>query len=136
MKLSEALERVGAIYVPGVVKYYGQLNPDPWQAAHDELEKVAGIFDEDIVSAATARFVSRCEELVKRFKQDGQQSKSVSPADAMALGSTQRVSAHLSRRFKKCCRCDAKKDLKIVPVGDGSMDVQVICEACAKNGTT
>lgn len=126
MTLSQALDRVSSHYVPGVVKYYGQLTPDPWQSAHDELERIAGIFDPAIVEPATERFVTRCLELIERFKQDGKASKSTSPADAFAM-SPESVAAHHSRKQKHCAVCESKEGLKIVAATPGSMDVVLLC---------
>lgn len=130
MTLSKALAVVNERYVPGIVAYYGKLTPDPWQAAHDELEKIAGRFDDAIVSATCERFVVRCTELIERFKREGKVSNSVAPSDAFAMGEN-RVQEHLSRKRKECIHCGGKVGLKIVPVSEGSIDVKVICSQCA-----
>lgn len=129
MKIHEALDIVSRFYRPGVAGYFAQFSPDPWQAAHDELERVAGVFDPDIVAPAASRFVERCRELVSRFIQDGKPSSSVSPSDAFTMTRTS-VDAHMSRRFKRCARCESRESLKIVPIADGGIDVQLICGKC------
>ena len=127
MTITQALDAVSAKYVPGTVAYYAKLIPDPWQSAHDELEKLAGRFDDDYVSAALARFVERCTELTERFKRDATPSQSVSPVDAFSMSDGARVQAHMSRKFKRCVRCDSQVGLRIVPVSPGSMDVMLLC---------
>lgn len=135
MTLSQALDRVSSSYVPGIVKYYGQLTPDPWQSAHDDIEKIAGIFDPSIVEPATDRFVSRCLELIERFKQDGTPNKSTSPADAFAMTPAS-VAAHHSRKRKHCAVCESKEGLKIVRVSPDSLDVVLLCQTHAEKRMT
>lgn len=132
MTLSQALQRVSEFYVPGVVKYYAQITPDPWQMAHDDLERIAGNFDPVVVNPATERFVERCRELVRRFADDAAPAKSVSPADGFAM-SRRAIDAHMSRKQKKCAVCDSKEGLKIVPVEPGSMDVMLVCQHHARS---
>lgn len=131
MKLSEALQSVSRIYVPGVAKYYAQLNPDPWQAAHDELENIIGVFDEAKCGPTCERFVSRCSELILRFKQEGRPSKSVSGADAFTMASRESIDAHLSRKLKRCAKCEVKTGLDIYPVLGSDTDVFLLCKQCA-----
>lgn len=133
MTLSQALERVNQAYVPGIVKYYGKLNPDPWQAAHDELDRIAGTFDPSIVVPATERFVSRCLDLIERFKQDGRASKTTSAADGFAM-TPESVARHHSRKLKQCARCESNLGLKIVPVTAGGVDVMILCAEHAAEG--
>lgn len=131
MTISEALDQVARIYEPGVVKYYERLNPDPWLAAHEELEKFAGVFSEALVSPACEKFVNRCTELVTRFKQEGRPSKSVSGADAFAMASRESIDAHLSRKLKRCAKCEVKTGLDIYPVLGSDTDVFLLCKQCA-----
>lgn len=135
MTISQALDRVNQAYTPGVVKYYAQLKPDPWEAAHLELEKIAGVFDPAIVEPACERFVNRCLELIERFKQDGKVSQSTSPADAFAMGGEKRVQAHHSRKQKHCAQCESKEGLRIVRVSPESLDVVLLCAAHAQRRT-
>lgn len=131
MTLSKALEAVSARYVPGTVAYYAKMNPDPWQTAHDELERIAGIMDEATVTPILERFVQRCAKMVEDYvASKAPKSKSVSAADAFALCSNEAVTAHFSRKRKECAKCETKSDLKIVPVRPGSMDVMLMCRSC------
>lgn len=130
MKVSEALEKVSQIYVPGVVKYYGKMDNDPWQQMHDDLEQIIGIQDEDIVSAACTRFVSRAQELIDRFKRDHGPSKSFDPADAFTIGNEDRHNNQWSVRRKRCALCSGGKDLTLEPVGPNALEVRVICASC------
>lgn len=135
MTLYEALDRVSGFYVPGVVRHYAKMNPDPWQAAHDDLERVAGILDEATIAPVLERFIKRCADLVEQYKGLAKPQSSVSPIDAFIVGKVARVEAHISRRLKRCIRCDGKEGLKIVPLETGSIDVTLVCAACLAKGS-
>jgi len=134
MTFSQALQIVGSRYVPGVVRYYARMTPDPWQAVHDDVEKLHSIKDTEMQNLLLERFVDRCTDLIERFKRETGSSPSISPADALALGSEKAIHAHLSRKHKRCASCDTKEGLKIVPVHPGSMDVMLVCAGCAVKG--
>jgi hypothetical protein len=134
MNLSDAIEAVGRFYVPGVAKYYGQLNPDPWFQAHEELEQVALQCKPELTAAAAERFVERCRELVDRFKREGTPPRrGTSIADAFYSGDADRITMHRSRKVKQCFRCETKADLTIQSRGE--VDVVVVCRPCQSKGT-
>jgi hypothetical protein len=135
MKVTEAIDRVGALYVPGVVAYYGRLTPDPWQKAHDDLERLAGVVDENELTAPLEQFIARCSELIERFKREGSPSKIQAP-EAFLMASARQVQAHMSRKHKRCARCDSKENLRIVPASPGSMDVMLLCLGCQAKGNS
>lgn len=133
MKVSEALDRVGQIYVPGLAAYFEQFKPDPWLAAHEDLERVMIAGDEAMTEAAADGFLNRCTELVDRFKRDGVPPTKMDPVrDGFNLGNVGRVAAHMSRKNKDCAKCGSKEKLKIVPVQKGGTDVMLLCESCLK----
>lgn len=134
MQISEALDKVGGAYVPGTVAFYAKQSPDPWQSAHDELERIAGRFDEDIVGPTCDAFVSRCLELIEHFKRIGIPQKNVMPVDAFAMGDYQRVRSWQSRKFKECITCGSKEGLRLVAVS-GSTEVKIACAAHASGVT-
>lgn len=130
MKIAEALDRVNSIYVPGTAKYYGALDPDPWQQAHDDLEAVMQKRDWRMTESACDRFVARCEDLINRFKAEGRAPKGVSIADAVFLGDEKRVKSWQSRTAKHCVKCEGKENLTLVPKSQDSMDVAIVCKGC------
>jgi len=112
MKLSEALEKVNAIYVPGCVAYYEAHKPDPWQAAHDELESI-DFKNEEAVSQAAERFVSRCQKLITRYVEDREAPPTkISIIDAFSLGSEKNLEAKTSVVEKKCWACGEQRNIK------------------------
>lgn len=131
MRVTEALEVIARLYVPGTVHHFSKKDPDPWQKAHDDLERIAGIVDDDTIAPVVDRFVQRCAELIEEFKREGAASKSVAPIDAHILGERDRVDAYLSRKNKHCAKCRSKENLKIVPFRVGSLEVQVLCGPCS-----
>ena len=134
MTISEALGCVSKVYVPGVVKYYSGMNPDPWQRAHEELEKIVCIKDDLLKTTALARFVTRSSELVDRFKKESTIIDcEASPADAFAIGDLARVKQFQSIRYRECVRCNSKKDLVIMKCGEDEMQAQIMCRPCMKD---
>ena len=130
MKLYEALTKVSAITVPGVVAYYAKQNPDLWQAAFDELDQISNTFDPLIVEPVTNRFVNRCIELIDRFKREGEFSISVSPADGFAMGSEKRLEQQASIKQKRCLHCGSANDLTLQRIEKKSFDLQIVCMDC------
>jgi hypothetical protein len=131
VRVSEALNAVSRIYVPGVAKYYDALKPDPWFAAHEELEKVMLEGDQAAIESAADRFVARMTELVERFKREGAPSKGVSAADGLFMGDDKRVRGWQSRKAKECVQCGTKEKLKLMSNPKDKVDVVVICHDCA-----
>lgn len=130
MNLSQALSAVGKHYVPGVVKYYSQLSPDPWQLSHDELEQVALLDEHKLISTACERFVSRCIQLIDQFKENGLFTTKVSIADAFAIGDEARVKAIESVKSRSCYQCESKDGIQIESYGDNKLEVRVVCRHC------
>lgn len=133
MRASEALEAVGKMYVPGVVDYYAKRTPDPWQEAHDRLEKAMIVCDEELTSRACDLFVSRCRSLVEHFLAQRKSAKPMTPADAFTMGDETRVDEWYSIKYKQCVRCQNKEGLKLLSIRPGSMDVVIICRKCEKS---
>lgn len=129
MKVSEALEQVSKMYVPGVVAYYGKMRPDPWEQVLSDFEKIMQSHNQDLIEAAAERYVSRSCELIRQFKENQIVSKRVTPMDGFAMGSEQRVEAWTSRK-DRACLCGEKKNLKIIAMNDGSHGVKVVCGKC------
>lgn len=129
MTLSQALEAVGAFYAPGVARYFGALNPDPWMQIHEDLEQTALYAPEGVPDAADA-FVRKARELVDRFRREGTPTKHVSPHDAFNMGNVEHVKAIQSVKHHECYRCGGKEKLKLEAYGPQALQVRVICEAC------
>lgn len=134
MTVSEALNKVGAAYVPGVVAHYDRFKPDPWQKAHDELEKLLFIQDEAIISAALEGFVSECLKLIKAFQETSVAPLRITSADAFHMGDEQRVSQWQSRRHKHCVKCERKENLTLVTDPKDPLNTLIICKECKARG--
>jgi hypothetical protein len=130
MTLSHALQEISEAYMPGTVAFYRRQNPDLWQHAHDELEKWVLHGDPLLLETAVGRFLSRCLELLARFKREGSPSGPLSMADAFVLGDPVRVDAWGSVREHVCAKCLGRAHLKIVPTGLRGVDVMLLCRNC------
>lgn len=130
MTLSQALDAVSKFYVPGVVGYYAKLTPDPWQMAHDQLEDIALLEDEELRDHACQRFVFRCRELVDRFKAEGQGRLRHDFRDSFVIGDPTRDRAWRSRREKACYKCEARSGLTLEQYGADPMEVRIACKDC------
>lgn len=130
MKFSQALQEISEAYVPGTVAFYGRQNPDLWQQAHDELGKWLLHGDPLLLEAAVCRFLSRCIELVDRFKRDGGFAEPLSLGDAFILGDPNRIDAWESVKEQVCAKCRDRTNLKIVPTGLRGVDVTLLCRDC------
>lgn len=128
MKVSEAMELISNIYIPGVVSYYENFKTDPWWSAHKNLERVMGMRDPGLTESVAQNFHDRCVELIERFKRDGKESEDIRPIDAMNM-SVANVNAWYSRKHKSCFKCGSFKDLKIEALPN-SVDVVLVCREC------
>lgn len=132
MSVAKALNDVSRAYVPGVAAYYGKLNPDPWQAAHDTLEKHMLLKDPAILDAAAEAFAKRCKELIARFERDGAASDEITEQDAFHIGDEERVRQMQSRKYRECIDCQSKEGLKIQSDPDDPGQVWLICGPCLR----
>jgi hypothetical protein len=130
MKPSQALEAVSKIYAPGVAKFYMQMQPDPWLAVHEDLDRVMMLKDEDLSAVAADRFVERCTQLVEQFKSGGVTQKGLSSADAMFMTDEKRFRQQQSVKYRCCVRCGSTEKLSLQPTGKEALQVQVICHEC------
>jgi hypothetical protein len=133
MKFSEALDQVSKAYIPGVVAFYAQLDPDPWQEAHDILDEVLETEDQDLILLGIKTFANRCLELIDLFKQTGLTPKYLSIADAFHIGSERMLAEISSRKYKHCFKCQAKEGLSIINSPTDERAAVVICGKC-RNG--
>lgn len=130
MKMSEALEKVNRAYVPGVVAFYDKADPNPWQQAHDNLESLLHLNDEQLISAGLEAFVYRCLELIDSFNKMGTPPKKISIADAFFLGDENRYLETRSRKYKECFKCQSKDDLQIITSPTDELRAVLICKNC------
>lgn len=131
MKLHEALDEVGKIYVPGVIAFYGKTPNDPWQEAHDRLEQeYFSSVEPKAKEKAAKAFVARCRSMVEHFKKHGDPAKSLSYADAFAIGNDTLV-AELTSCFEHVCYvCREKEGIRIEMSDTGKTRV-----ACQEHAT-
>lgn len=134
MTTSEALIKISSAYVPGVVAFYGRMNPDPWQQAHDSFERtIIGNRDDGARSAAAEQFSSRCLQLIDTYKSARLPfPKKLTVGDAFAIGDPTRFKAIQSIKNRACYACEDTKGLSIEPVSAGSVEVRLVCAECAK----
>lgn len=132
MTFAEALESVSKKYVPGVVSYYGKFSTDPWQRAHDELNSQIEIHKSDpkLHSLACESFVERCLQLIEKYKLMDDDVKTITPADAFALGDETRFNKWLSLKEKFCMRCQKRDNLSMRTDEDGLYFMK--CSECEK----
>lgn len=129
MTFSEALDQINLAYMPGLVRYYAKQSPDPWQAAHDQLEKVLVLKDEELLDVAINRFLNRCMALIEDFKKQNIAPRSLDPADGFHMGE-QKLKEFNSRREKYCVQCESKTDLSIVSDPKDKVSVVLVCLYC------
>lgn len=128
MRFSQALDSINKNYVSGVVAFYGALNPDPWQQAHDELEKELHTQDLQKLSAAIELFHSKCIGLIDAFKRLNIPKQTPSVADAFFR--SEHFFKDQSRRKKTCVICESSKDLSISCTPEDELNVFLICKQC------
>lgn len=133
MTISEALEEVSRIYPPGCAKYFERMRPDPWQAAHDELERNIKGADEETIDISCELFVRKCKTLVKRFETESGATIESTPQDAFHMG-PDRLRRHQSIRFKQCVECGCETGLKIERNKEDPSEVWLICAGCRGAG--
>lgn len=134
MTVSEALNKVSAVYVPGVAGYYDKVIPNPWQKAHEDLERLMLLKDDAILRAGLDRFVSNCIGLIKAFESISAPAKYVSPADAFHIGDVDRVRHWQSRKQKHCYKCETKEKLTLVSDPNDPVRTLIVCKDCKQKG--
>lgn len=133
MRVSEALEAVGKSYVPGVAQHYGQMTPDPWQKAHDDLEMVMRMEDPSLTEIAAERFVQDCVRLIGAYLAIQKPKAVITPSDAIHMGSERRVHAHFNRKVKDCFYCYAKENLCLMTDPLDERSAIVVCRDCKES---
>lgn len=130
MTVSQALDAVAAYYVPGVVKHYSAMKPDPWQNAHDDLERNMLIGDYDFGAAGAEKFVSECKRLIDAFKALNL-PKRFPPIEAgFVSGDEEQCRKWQSRRHKICYKCGGKNALQLIPDPTDDRNAVVVCQSC------
>ena len=132
MKMSEALETVNNLYVPGVVEFYARAKDDRWQLAHDEFEGSVVIYEGDPsiyekkVSAASDRFVARITDLKIR---GAGRSKDTGHVIGFYSNSERQADARMSVSDGRCAKCGSERNVRIKLLrGTGSPGLY--CHAC------
>lgn len=133
MLIHEALEEVSRFYSPGCANHYGRMKPDPWQSAHDELERQIGGADNESIGMASELFVRKCKVLVQRFEKETGGGFEMTKQDAFHM-SPDRVRRYQSIRFKQCVSCGTEENLKAERAKDNPGDVWLICPGCRAQG--
>lgn len=133
MLIHEALEEVSRIYSPGCANYYERMSPDPWQSAHDELERQIKGADAEAISLASELFVRKCKILIQRFEKESGVTINTTRQDAFHM-TPDRVRKHQSIRFKHCAFCQGEIELRIERTKENPGDVWLVCSACRTRG--
>lgn len=108
MKLSEAIDEMERIYIPGAIAHYERINPDPWQRANDEMERDLVKGNPSLAEVAVERWIFTMRALLERFRQEGQPSEPIS-LDAFMMGS--RWNETESTEYLVCAKCGSGMDL-------------------------
>lgn len=132
MTIIQALNEVSAIYIPGVIDHYAKMNPDPWQKAHDDLERTMLLKDADIFTAGSEHFVSTCKRLLSAFSDLKMPHKELRIADGWATGNEESVKRYHSRKDKHCIGCESKVGLSIISDPKHAAAVLIVCPNCRK----
>jgi hypothetical protein len=121
MQFSEALERVGEIYVPGVREFYGRSKKDPWQASHDRLEGVMILYKDspdyfEKIEAASDEFVKEITKLIETYKvlHPGGEPKKVSLSTALHIGDEEKIKMLQSLTDEYCVLCEKKENIRAI----------------------
>lgn len=130
MTVSEALNRVGMAYVPGVAAHYERMENNPWQKAHDDLERIMLMKDEAFLRVGVDRFVSECLRLIQAFEAVSRPSDRMTNQDAFIIGDEDRVRQWQSRKFKHCFKCESKENLTLIHDPKDAKGVLIICNQC------
>lgn len=132
MTIIQALNEVSAAYIPGVIDHYAKMNPDPWQKAHDDLERTMLLKDADIFTAGSEQFVSTCKRLLGAFADLKMPPKELRIADGWGTGNEESVKRYHSRKDKHCVGCESKETLSIISDPKNTSGVLIVCSGCRK----
>lgn len=130
MKASKALELINDAYVPGVVAFFDAQTPNPWQRAHDDLDRAMFLNDAQILSAVLESFTSRCLAMIDLFKKSGIKAVNLTSQDAFHMADPKKVSNWNSNKQRVCINCESPDGLKIVEASPGSLGVVLKCKQC------
>lgn len=132
MKISEALDFVSKIYQPGMTSFFGNSKEDLWQKAHDDFEGKIILYGAQTSEAESAakEFTSRCKKLAGMFESMRPEKAKLTLVDAYLIGNVERVRRIQSIENRQCFRCDSKREVRIVSLGDDSV---LMCLECVKS---
>lgn len=133
MKFSEAIDKIAAAYVPGVVRFYEKQTPNPWSEMLEAVETLLASPDPEMQQAAAELYCRRALELIAAFKATGSRPEGIQPIDAFLMGPGGNLRAAESRRRKVCYRCEAKDGLSIEPYGPELLQVRLVCARCKES---
>lgn len=125
MKLSDFLEAVNAMYIPGLVKFYAGMKPDPWQAAHDKLEVSLLTKDPQIIADATKTTFNELKRLRDAYAQGVQTKPQPEPYEAFFNPS---IADNFENQIEACRVCGSKKDLVTMSTGAKSSELMIVCK--------
>lgn len=128
MTLSEALSLLAVEYPEGCAEYFGRMKPDPWQAAHDELEKHIKE-PEELLNAAVDRFYSELQNLQASYKVSGVKAKPLPWNSAMNSPSLGAAKERWAKVDHRCADCMTDKGLGPLKTENGFIP---ICSPCKK----
>jgi hypothetical protein len=135
MTLSEALEKIGKAYLPGVRDFYYRMKPDRWQLAHDQLEGQMMLhagkdgFDK-LMSHPIQSFYTECISLIELAK-PLLSPEQLTLSDAFHIGDELRL-ADLDSLMTNSCRICGSKEQVAVSSGDG-FKAGLYCMSCNPN---
>jgi hypothetical protein len=130
MKFSEAIMIVNRFYSPGVRAYYAKQAIDEWQLIHDQLEKAIAMKDPELEATVCRGFVDRAKDLIKKFLATDQAAK-ITPPECFYSATPNQHQAAMSRRTKRCVKCDGKENLRIRTI-QGTLETEIICSICER----
>lgn len=128
MKMTDALEVVSKMYIPGAVAHYDRMKPNPWQKAHDEFEGMILHSSGELREMACSRFIDKIRILLDRYKKNLIDIPDVSPVDAFILGDVDRVKRFQSRKNHCCFVCESTLNISLI--SNDKAQVAVVCAPC------
>jgi hypothetical protein len=130
MTFSKVLDFINSNYIPGLVQHYDRLEPNPWQKAFDDMERVAVLQDQALLQAGVDRFYSEVKRLIEAYKALSVFNPKSDHRDAFYMGEVDRVSDWHSRKHKYCVKCQSKDNLTLAKNPKDDLNVIIVCKPC------
>lgn len=128
MTLSEALSLLAVDYPEGCSEYFGNMKNDPWQAAHDELEKHIKE-PEELLDAAVDRFYGEILNLQASYKVSGVKARAMPWNSGFNSPSPEVAKDRIAKMDHRCADCMTNVGLSPLRTKEGFIP---ICGPCKK----